>query len=344
MENNYDLTAFDKVLADVKDIQDQANFLPDMTTKEGYEASKRLVLDVTTPARKALEKAHKDTKAPFLETCRFLDGKKKELMPLLESIEAPHKEAYKAIDQEKKDKKARFDAEIESKVQELYNFRNLAIGKTSDEITDLIDSCGEVDTEEGFYSRANDAFIARRESLELLNDALMAAIQAEAEAVKQAEIAEQQRIQQEEFNKQQELMRQQQEEMDRKQALIDAKEAEQLAQQQAIEDEKQAKAAELARIEREKQQAIEREEYAKEQSKIAAENARLAEVKRQKDEQDLINAQQAKLEANNAHVSKICKQAKEFIMSFDVDEKTAVKIVKAIGNKTESTLTLNLGK
>jgi hypothetical protein len=354
-----EMVEFDKIAAGIAEIQSQGNFLPDMTTKKGYEASKRFVLDVTTPTRTKLDVVHKKAKAYWIAGGQSIDKQKNEILDLLVDIQKPHQEAYKAVDQKKKDEKARFAAELDAKVQQLFDFRNKAIGKTSTEITDLIDSCGEIDTEEGFYTRANDAFIARRDSLELLNDALMSAIQAEAEAIKQAELAEQQRLQQIEFDKQQEAMRLQQEAMQRQQAEIDAKAEEQRQQLQAIEDEKQAiinakeseqraieldkqrQIDELARIEREKQQAIEREAYAKQQSEIAVENARIAELERQRIEQERLDAEQAKLEANKAHVGRICKQAKEFIMSFDVDEKTAVKIVKAIGNRSEETLTLN---
>ena len=138
MSTEYDLTKFDKVMSDVKEIQEKGNFLPDCTTKEGYDASKRFVLDVTTPARKALEKVHKEVKKPFWDACKMLDGKKKELMPVLEGIEAPHKEAYKAIDQAKKDKAQRFEDELNMKVEELLHYRNKVYGKTSEELYVLI--------------------------------------------------------------------------------------------------------------------------------------------------------------------------------------------------------------
>ena len=145
------------------------------------------------------------------------------------------------------------------------------------------------------------------------------------------------------------MLRLQQEEMNRKQAEIDAKEEEQRKQQQEIEDAKLAEwvvyisEAYEINAEMDRQTQIkEREAYAKHQAEIAAENARKQEVLRQQQEQERLRAEKEKLEANKAHVAKKCKQAKEFIMSFDVDEKTAIAIVKAIGNKKEQTLTLNL--
>ena len=139
MDNtNYDLSGFDKVLADVAQIQESGNFLPDCESKEGYSASKRFVLDVTTPARKALEEAHKKAKKPFWDTCKFLDGKKKELMPILEAIEAPHKEAYKAVDEEKKRIKEEKEAAVQRGFDQINSIANSALGKSSLELQSLL--------------------------------------------------------------------------------------------------------------------------------------------------------------------------------------------------------------
>lgn len=178
--SEYDLTKFDKVVSDIVEIQKRGNFLPDCSTNEGYEASKRFVLDYTKKAKKALTDAHKEVKKPFWDKCKFLDGKKNELMPILEQVESPHKLAYKAKDQEKKEEEAQFDAMIQGKIQLLIDFRSQTVGKSSEEITDMIQACGETDTEEGFYNRAGDAAKERTETLRVLEQALMIAVQSEA--------------------------------------------------------------------------------------------------------------------------------------------------------------------
>lgn len=210
MQNKYDLTRFDKVMSDVKDIQDKGNFLPDCSSKEGYEASKRFVLDVTTPARVQLNTVHKEVKAPFLDACKMLDEKKKELMPILEAIEAPHKTAYKAVDQAKKEEKARFEASIDAKVTELFNYRNQALGLNSSQLSDLIQQCGETDTEEGFYHRSLDAAKARADSLEILNNTLMKVVKEEAEAEQRAIEAEAQRVENERLEAERAALQEQQ--------------------------------------------------------------------------------------------------------------------------------------
>lgn len=329
MSTEYDLTKFDKVMSDVKEIQEKGNFLPDCTTKEGYDASKRFVLDVTTPARKALEKVHKEVKKPFWDACKMLDGKKKELMPVLEGIEAPHKEAYKAVDQAKKEKAQRFEDNLTAKVQVLFDYRNMVYGKTSDELSVLIGECGEVDTQEGFYHKSKEAAQARTESLDALNDALMTAVKLEAEAAEQAKIAEQNRLQQIELDKQQEAMRLQQEEFDAKQAE---------AQREA--DEKQRQLITKQNEEAEKIQAelkVEREEEEKKQQ-----------VEHEKSMADLKIKRDAELkaEAERLEVERIEKEnklragrtknrnsaAKVLIDDFGIDKEIAVKIMNHIAS------------
>jgi len=267
--------------------------------------------------------------------------KKNELMDLLVEIQEPHKLAYKEKDQEEKDRKAKFEADIQAKIDKLYHYRTLPTGANSDVIADLIQECGETDTEEGFYHRATDAFNTRNESLESLNNSLMDVVAYEAEQVRQAELAEQNRIQQEAIEVQQEQMRLQQAEMDAKQAIIDKaeNEANEKAQAEAAEKQRIINEKELAEIE--KQRAIEREEYAKKQSEQAVELARNELIHRQQEEQEAQRLADEKRAKNTRHATKIKTQAKKFIMSFDIDEKTAVKLVQAISHKEESTLTIN---
>ena len=94
-----ELVEFDKIAAGMAEIQSQGNFLPDTTTKKGYEASKRFVLDITTPTRTSLDKAHKTAKAYWIAGGKGIDSKKNELMDLLVEIQKPHQEAYKDFDQ-----------------------------------------------------------------------------------------------------------------------------------------------------------------------------------------------------------------------------------------------------
>ena len=347
-----ELVEFDKISAGMADIQSQGNFLPDTTTKEGYEASKRFVLDVTTPTRTDLAEAHKTAKAYWIAGGKSIDAKKNEINDLLLDIQKPHQEAYKAFDQIKKDKKLKFESDLNEKITVIYNYRVLPPQANSSVITDIINTCGETDTQEGFYHRAADAAKVRLESLEVLNELLMGAVAHEAEQQRQAELAEENRLRQMQIDEQQAKMEAQQAEMNARQAEMEAKlQAQADIELKADQEKRQAEYDKNLKIENEirakedeaerKKQAVEREEYAKQQAERAAEQARQDEINRQQAEQESQRIADEKRANNNRHATKVKKQAKEFIMSFGIDEKAAVNLVQAISHKDETTLTLN---
>tara|TARA_R110000850_G_scaffold100316_7_gene207548 strand:+ start:5018 stop:6073 length:1056 start_codon:yes stop_codon:yes gene_type:complete len=345
-----ELIEFDKIAAGIAGIQEKGNFIPDMSTKEGYNASKRFVLDETTPTRTRLANAHQAAKEYWKVGGQNVDKKKNEILELLVDIQKPHQEAYKAFDQAEKDKKAKFDQDIQDKINKFYDFKFMVdINKTSsEEMTSIIDSCGEIDTIEGFYHKSKEAGSAKHETMIILNDCLLTIVNREAEQQREAELAEENRLRQIQIDEQQEVMRLQQEKMDAQQAEIEAKQQAQAdIELKADQEKRQAEYDRKLKIENEirakedeayrKRQAIEREEYAKKQAELAKQ----AEIDRQQAEQEAQRLADEKRANNNRHATKIKKQAKEFIMGFGVDEKTAVKIVQAISHKDEITLTIN---
>jgi len=296
-----ELVEFDKITAGIAAIQDKGNFIPDMSTKEGYQASKRFVLDETTPTRTRLDKAHKTAKEYWKLGGQNVDAKKNEILALLVDIQQPHQDAYKAHDQAEKDKKAKFEEDIQIKINFFNECCHQASSTNSTGISDLIDRCGEVDTEEGFYHLKKDAIKARKDALEFLNESLMSAVNREAEQQREIELAEENRLRQIQIDEQQETMRLQQEQMDAQQREIDrvASEAAEAAQAEA--DEKQRLIDEAEHSKLEEQRAIEREEYAKQQAEQAAEQAREAEAQRQYNERIKEEAAATKREANKRH-------------------------------------------
>jgi len=327
-----ELVEFDLISAGIAEIQEKGNFIPDMSTKEGYEASKRFVLDETTPTRTRLDKAHQTAKSYWKVGGQNVDKKKNEILDLLVAIQKPHQEAYKAKDQEVKDKKAKFEQDIEDKINVFHNFTLFNHG-TSDQVSEIIDNCGEIDTVEGFYHRGADAVKAKADAMTYLNDLLMSTVNREAEEKRQADLAEENRLRQIQIDEQQETMRLQQEEMDRQQNEINRVANEAAAKEQAAADEKQRLIDEAERAEQEKQQAIEREEYAKQQAKQAAEQARQAEIKRQTDEREADLLKLKKRESNNKIAQKAHGDIKTHIMNTcGIEEELAVKIVKSLLN------------
>jgi hypothetical protein len=330
-----ELVEFDKIAAGIADIQEKGNFLPDMTTKDGYEASKRFVLDVTTPTRTKLDKAHKTAKAYWSTGGKNVDSKKNEILEILVDIQKPHQEAYKEFDQIEKQKKAKFEADIQAKVMTIYNYRILPPAANSDVIAGIIQQCGETDTQDGFYHMAKEASIARNESLEILNELLMGAVSHEAEQVRQAELAEENRIRQIQIDEQQEAMRLQQEEMNRKQAEFDRVENEATAKAQHEANEKQRlinEAAQADRLkqevdiekERQKQLAESKEKHEKEMKELAIKQEQERQVEIERLDRERIEKEQAlragRTKNRNTAAKFLCE-------SLGIDKDTAIKIM-----------------
>lgn len=326
-----ELVEFDKIAAGIAEIQEKGNFIPDVTTKEGYEASKRFVLDVTTPTRSRLDKAHKTAKEYWKLGGKNVDAKKNDILKLLFDIQQPHQDAYKEFDQIKKDEKAAFESDLQQKINVFGNYKFLPPNANSDNIADIIGECGETDTVEGFYHRSKEAEEAKQDAMLFLNDALMVAVNQEAEQKRQAELAEENRLRQIQIDEQQEAMRLQQEEMNRQQEEINrvANEAAEKAQDEA--NEKQRLIDEAEHAELEKQRAIEREEYAKQQAEQAAERAVEQEKQRQYNERIAKEKEQAKLEANKKHTGMVRGEIKDHLINTcGIDNALATKIVKSL--------------
>ena len=77
------ITEYDEIRAKLEEVKDTCNFIPDVTTKEGYDKSKRVSLDVGKLLT-ALEKTRKDKKAYFLQGGKEVDTQAKVISSELE--------------------------------------------------------------------------------------------------------------------------------------------------------------------------------------------------------------------------------------------------------------------
>ncbi len=337
-----ELVEFDLISAGIAEMQEKGNFIPDTSTKEGYEASKRFVLDETTPTRTRLDKAHKTAKNYWKIGGQNVDKKKNEILDILVAIQQPHQDAYKAKDQEVKDQKAKFDQDIQDKIDLFAGYcQQASAAINSDGVSELIDSCGEIDTVEGFYHRGADAVKAKSDAMTYLNELLMSTVNREAEEKRQADLAEENRLRQIEIDEQQETMRLQQEEMNRQQEDINRAANEAAAKAQAEADEKQRLINEAEQAEKEKQQAIEREEYAKQQSELAAEQAKQAEIERQKEQAIVDQLAAEKREADKKHNAKVNNAILTVLVANGISEKDSKIMIKLAAKRELPQLTIN---
>jgi len=98
-----DLAIFDQFETGLASMTEACNFIPDASTKDGYEHSKRIYLD-NRGVLKAIDDAHKAAKKPHLDAGRVVDKAKNEIRAKVEEILNPHKLAYQAVDNAQRDK------------------------------------------------------------------------------------------------------------------------------------------------------------------------------------------------------------------------------------------------
>lgn len=358
MENtNQDqaVLAFDKVLADALAIQDECNFIPDCSTEEGYEKSKRLVLDKTTKARSLLQSAHKDAKAYWLAGGKAVDSKKNDLLAILLAAEEPHKLAYKAVDAEKKRIKEEAEQAVQNRFNDLERLVSVAIDPdtNSESIEKMIEDCQELDVDSKFFGkRISDYIDKQKETLDKLSSYLIQKAKFEQMEVERLEMEEKQA------------------EMDRKQAEFDAHQAEmdrlKTEEEARVQAEIQAKQLEVERVEREKQHKIQLEEQKKksellaEQQRLEAleqqriheeraeqqrlddiEKARLNEIERQRQEQERIKQEEEKRAADLEYTKGVNNKILNALTEFGIKEETAKTFIKLAAKGMLPQLTIN---
>ncbi len=342
------LKAFDKVLADAQEIKEKGNFLPDCSTKEGYQASKDFVLKTTTPARTALAKAHKEAKAFYLEGGRTVDAKKNELMAMLEEAQTPHQLAYKAVDDEKKRIKEAKETAIQDGFDLLNGYAQQALGQTSSFIDGLMDDCGSFDFDPDVFGKTLPEITAvQTKVMGQLTDAYTQALQLEQYEQKQKEMNDKLAAIEAKEQEQREAEEAQQREIDqaaqREQMRLEAEQAaaaetERLrleAEQAKIDATNQAAQAETDRLAREEQVKAEAEQaraVAAEQAQKAAydERQRVEREIAEKAAADKANAEA--LEANKKHSRAIKDQAFDSLVRGGMEPtqaKLAIKLIAA---------------
>ncbi len=330
MTELFQIVEYDEFAAKIEEIKEAANFIPDVSTEDGYDKSKRVALDIGKVLTK-LEKIRKDKKKYFLDGGREVDSQAKQIKEKLEAIQGPHKAAYKELDDLKKQREAERKAKLEDRVEDLRLMPERMTDASSEEV---IEALKALDSEEclDFFEYTQRALECRNASRQALQDMFARKQKEEKEREElerlRKEAEERARIDREEKIKREAAAKAEAEKAAAEESARQAKEAELAARQAAIEAEerrkREAKEAELRRIEQEKQAKIAAEQ--------AAEEARLAEIKRQEAEIKRQAEELAQREANKKHIGKIRREAKEALMTQGLTEDQAKVVVMAIHN------------
>ena len=322
--SDFKIVEYDEFAAKLDELKDTANFLPDVSTDEGYDKSKRIHLDFRKIENK-IEKVRKDKKAYFIEGGKQVDVQAKALMAKIEEMRLPHTQAYQELDRLKKEREAKRKQELEDRVAFIRDLPETMKDHSSDEILLAMESLNAEQCED-FYEYTQEALKCRNKSKALLADLYAATKKKEEEA------EELERLRKEAAERAQK----EREEAIRKEASEKAERE----KQEAIERERKAKEAEIAAKqaaieaeERRKQEAIEAEERRKQAEIEAAEKARLAEIARQEAEKKAEEEAERKRAKKPFHKSQIMGDAKiDLITQCELTEDQAKAVVKAICN------------
>lgn len=339
MTEEFKIVEYDQFAASIEELRDISNFIPDVTTKEGYDKSKRVALDVGKILTK-LEKTRKDRKKYFLDGGREVDAQAKKIASILEEIQKPHKDAYKRLDEKKKAREDERKAKLEERIEYMSALPDAMQDSSSGEIAGALEMLNSEECLD-FFEYTQRALEVRNESRKLMAALLDKTINAEREKAElerlRKEADERARAEREEKIKREAAAKAEAEKLAAEEAARKAKEAELAAKKAAIEAEerrkREAEEAEARRIEQEKKAKIAAEQ--------AAEKARLAEVARQEDEARREAEELAKREANKKHIGKIRKEAKDALMEQGLTEWQAKNIVLAIHNNLIPNIKIN---
>lgn len=307
--------------------------IPQCETKDGYNRSKQIASECRA-IRTALENKRKEIKAPALAFGKMIDSEAKRLKEEIENIEKPHLEAYRLVDELKKQKKAAF----EQKLVDIKNIPTECFGLSSSQINEKIEelACISID-KETFGHKLEEAEGWIPSVLTQLTELHGKAIEAEVEAERiEAERVELEKLRKEaaereaqEKAQREEVERKEREKQIAEQATRDAELRVQQEKKRAAEAAEQAEREKqelIAKSKREAEEAVERVEREKQQ-------AVEAEKERQRLEKEQEEAAARAREENKRHRAKINNQALKCFVAGGLTEEQAKQVVTLIASK-----------
>lgn len=180
----YAIAEFNEAEATIEAIKEKCDFIPDVSTKEGLEKSKRLSIDIGKGLTKIKEVCKREK--------RFLADKGKQvqvqadsLIERIEKYQLPHKEAYKAKDAEVKEEREAMEIKMQSLIRITSTAR--ADRWSSDMITDKINELLNDDCLQ-YGSKAADAIVQKKLVIDTLEAFRVEVIKAEADAEELAQL------------------------------------------------------------------------------------------------------------------------------------------------------------
>ena len=313
----------------VGEVKEVCDFLPNVSTDEGYAKSKRVALDVAKILT-AVEKKRKELKSESIAVGKAIDSEAKTIVAEIEGFMLPHKNAYKELDTLKKEREANRKQELSDRVVALRELPALMADSDSHGIKAALEGLQGNECLD-FYEFTQEALLARNASKDALGDMFARKLKEEKDAV---ELAKLKKEQAEREQKEREDKIASDAKAEAEAAKLEAENAKQKAVELAAEAVKQREQAEeRAKVEavQAEERRIEAEKQSEVRAKQAAEDAKQEQIRQQQAKEEAERVEQEKREANKSHIGKIRKAAKEcLIEKHGLSEAKAKDIVMSI--------------
>ena len=235
-----EVTEYSATNAALAKLREKYATVPDANTDDGYEFIKDGIKELTT-LRTSLEKARKREKAPYIQAGQIIDAEAKRITEELVKLEGPMQAAKKEVDDRLERERQERIARLQQKVDAIKAMPAQVRGKSSEDISTMLDRVGEIDASHDFYDLTKEAVEARQAALDELTQMLtdrLAFEQAERQRLEleaqQAEMTRQMEAQQAEMRRQQEELQRQQEEMQRQREEMERQQQELTAARQRL--------------------------------------------------------------------------------------------------------------
>lgn len=271
-EAEYAIEQYDALTTGMVKLQEDSDFIPDTSTKEGYTKSKQISIDIGKLLAKVKD-IHKQEKKFYLDGGRAVDAQAREVREALEAIRDPHKLAYQALDQARKD----CQADVENFIAELEGMAEAMADCTAKELRKKAKQIKGENFERFNEHMASVCRISYKTTADLLTLANKADAREAKAAKKQAK--EDEKAAKDKTEYEDKLKKEASAEADKKAEAADkrAREAQELAQKASDRAREVEEGAERVRIKAEKKAA----KKARKQEKLRQEEEIEAEAKTQ---------------------------------------------------------------
>lgn len=175
---------YSEIEAGISALRDKFNFVPDCSTKSGYSECKNAYKEVRA-VEISLDKKRKELGEAARDHLKAVNSQADAIDAELKMISSPFKIAKEEYDAREAEKEAQRISDIHAQIAGIENFVAEARGKSSSEISDIVQCVSLIDVSEGFDEFTQDALKAKQKTIDSLSESMLLAVQKESAELEQ---------------------------------------------------------------------------------------------------------------------------------------------------------------